>query len=162
PTADLFLSRKFAQVFRYSIIGTAATGDNQVTVAVLRTSPNLAHMYTWALAPKRGATPYELIDAADAYLTKINFPVEESRMQFVLAREVVSWYIRTVLDEKFTHLRQLSRGQPVLSAGARARGAAARAGPGGPAGALPGAPTTPSDFGRQLADAQFTATLQGF
>jgi len=74
PTADLFLSRKFAQAFRYTIIGTSQTGDNQANVTVLRASPNLAHMYTWALAPKRGATPYELIDAADTYLTKINFP----------------------------------------------------------------------------------------
>jgi hypothetical protein len=30
PTADLFLSRKFTQAFRYSIIGTTPTGDNQV------------------------------------------------------------------------------------------------------------------------------------
>src|SRR5919108_6381291 len=41
-TADLFLSRKFAQTFRYTITGTTPTGDNQVTVAVIRTSPNLA------------------------------------------------------------------------------------------------------------------------
>ncbi len=61
PTADLFLSRKFTQAFRYSILGTSQTGDNQANVTVLRASPNLAHMYTWALAPKRGATPYELI-----------------------------------------------------------------------------------------------------
>src|SRR5215813_15587713 len=40
PTADLFLSRKFSQVFRYTITGTTPTGDNQVSVAVLRTSPN--------------------------------------------------------------------------------------------------------------------------
>src|SRR5437763_4418942 len=50
PTADLFLSRKFTQTFRYTITGTTPTGDNQVSVAVLRASPNLAHMYTWALA----------------------------------------------------------------------------------------------------------------
>src|SRR5262245_9249917 len=68
PTADLFLSRKFCQVFRYTIIETTATGDNQVSVSVLRTSPNVAHMFTWALAPKRGSTPYELIEAVDAYL----------------------------------------------------------------------------------------------
>src|SRR5881628_1900844 len=40
PTADLFLSRKFTQAFRYTIIGTSQTGDNQANVAVLRTSPN--------------------------------------------------------------------------------------------------------------------------
>src|ERR1043165_7733701 len=34
-TADVFLSRKFTQAFRYTIIGTTPTGDNQVTVAVL-------------------------------------------------------------------------------------------------------------------------------
>jgi len=45
---------------------------------------------------------------------------------------------------------------------AAAPGAAAPAGPGGSAGALPGATSTNSDVGRQLADAQFTATLQGF
>ena len=80
PTADLFLSRKFAQTFRYTITGTTPTGDNQVAVAAIRSSPNLAHLYTWALAPKRGSAPYEMIDALDTYLTKVNFPVEESRM----------------------------------------------------------------------------------
>src|SRR5713101_7041620 len=33
-TADLFLSRKFTQAFRYTITGTTPTGDNQVSVAV--------------------------------------------------------------------------------------------------------------------------------
>ena len=162
PTADLFLSRKFTQAFRYSILGTSQTGDNQANVTVLRASPNLAHMYTWALAPKRGATPYELIDAADTYLTKINYPVEESRMQFVLVREVDSWYISNVFDEKFAQLQQLLQGQTQLSAAAPPQGTPAPAGPGGGAGAQPGATTTSGDLGRQLADAQFNATLQGF
>ena len=162
PTADLFLSRKFTQVFRYTITGTTPTGDNQVSVAVLRASPNLAHMYIWALAPKRGTTPYELIDAVDAYLTKINFPVEESRMQFVLVREVDSWYISTVVDEKFAQLQQLLQGQTQLSAAVPSQGTAAPTGAEGAPGALPGATTTSSDLGRQLADAQFNATLQGF
>jgi len=162
PTADLFLSRKFTQAFRYSILGTSQSGDNQANVTVLRASPNLAHMYTWALAPKRGATPYELIDAVDNYLTKINFPVEESRMQFVLVREVDSWYISNVVDEKFAQLQQLLQGQTQLSAAAPPQGTSAPAGPGEGAGALPGATTTSSDLGRQLADAQFNATLQGF
>src|SRR5207244_7560848 len=156
-TADLFLSRKFTQAFRYTIVGTGQTGDNQANVTVLRASPNLAHMYTWALAPKRGATPYELIDAVDNYLTKINFPVEESRMQFVLVREVDSWYISSIFDEKFAQLQQLLQGQTQLSAAAPSPGASA---PG--AGGLSGATTTSSDIGRQLADAQFNATLQGF
>ena len=162
PTADLFLSRKFTQVFRYTITGTTPTGDNQVVVAVLRASPNLAHMYTWALAPKRGTSPYELIDAVDTYLTKINFPVEESRIQFVLVREVESWYISTVVDEKFAQLQQQLQGQTQLSAAAPAPGTSALTGTGGAAGALPGATTTSGDVGRQLADAQFNATLQGF
>jgi len=162
PTADLFLSRKFTQVFRYTITGTTPTGDNQVSVAVLRASPNLAHMYTWALAPKRGATPYELIDAVDAYLTKINFPVEESRMQFVLVREVDSWYISAVVDEKFAQLQQLLQGETQLSGAVPPPATAAPTGAGGAPGTLPGTTTTSGDIGRQLADAQFNATLQGF
>ena len=167
PTADLFLSRKFAQAFRYTILGTSQTGDNQANVAVLRASPNLAHLYTWALAPKRGATPYELIEAVDTYLTKINYPVEESRMQFVLVREVDSWYISNIFDEKFAQLQDLLQGQTQLSAAVPLQGTAPPAAPAGGAGAQPGATTTgatttSSDIGRQLADAQFNATLQGF
>jgi hypothetical protein len=161
-TADLFLSRKFTQAFRYSIIGTTPTGDNQVMVAVLRASPNLAHMYTWALAPKRGSAPYELIEAVDTYLTKVNFPVEESRMQFVLVREVDSWYISNVLDEKFAQLQELLQGQTQLSAAVPVPGAPASTGTGGAPGVPPATTTTSSDIGRQLSDAQFNATLQGF
>jgi hypothetical protein len=161
-TADLFLSRKFTQTFRYTIIGTTPTGENQVTVAVLRASPNLAHMYTWALAPKRGSAPYELIEAVDTYLTKVNFPVEESRMQFVLVREVDSWYISNVFDEKFSQLQQQLQGQTQLSAAVPLQGAPASTGTEGAPGAPPAASTTSSDIGRQLADAQFNATLQGF
>jgi len=161
-TADVFLSRKFTQAFRYTIIGTTPTGDNQATVAVLRTSPNLAHMYTWALAPKRGSAPYELIDAVDTYLTKINFPVEESRMQFVLVREVDSWYISNVIDEKFAQLQQQLQGQTQLSAAVPLPGAPASPGTGDAPGTPPAATATSSDIGRQLADAQFNATLQGF
>jgi hypothetical protein len=162
PTADLFLSRKFTQAFRYSIIGTTPTGDNQVMVAVLRASPNLAHMYTWALAPKRGSAPYELIEAVDTYLTKVNYPIEESRMQFVLVREVDSWYISNVLDEKFSQLQQMLQGQTQLSAAVPLSGAPASTGTGGAPAAPPAAAASSSDIGRQLADAQFNATLQGF
>ena len=161
-TADLFLSRKFTQTFRYTIIGTTPTGENQVSVAVLRASPNLAHMYTWALAPKRGSAPYELIEAVDTYLTKVNFPVEESRMQFVLVREVDSWYISNVFDEKFSQLQQQLQGQTQLSAAVPLQGAPASTGTEGAPGAPPAASTTSNDIGRQLADAQFNATLQGF
>jgi hypothetical protein len=161
-TADLFLSRKFTQTFRYSIIGTTPTGDNQVMVAALRSSPNIAHMYTWALAPKRGTAPYELIDAVDTYLTKINFPVEESRMQFVLVREVDSWYISAVFDDKFIQLQQQLQGHTQLSAAVPPQAAPTPTGAGETPGTPPAATTTSSDIGRQLADAQFNATLQGF
>lgn len=159
-TADLFLSRKFSQTFRYAITGTTPTGDNQVYVAVIRNTPSLAHMYTWALAPKRGASPYELVDAVDTYLSKVNFPVEESRMQFALVREVDSWYISSITDEKFVQLHQQLQGQTVL-AGASSGGGNGHGGEGAVS-ALPAATTTSSDIGRQLADAQFNATLQGF
>jgi hypothetical protein len=152
PTADLFLSRKFAQAFRYTITGTTPTGDNQVAVAVVRSSPNLAHLYTWALAPKRGSAPYELIDAVDAYITKVNFPLEESRLQFLLVREGDSWYISTVVDDKFAQLQQQLHGQSGLNT----------LGPGPSAAAASGPTTTSTDIGRQLSDAQFNATLQGF
>jgi len=160
-TADLFLSRKFAQTFRYTITGTTPTGDNQVAVAAIRSSPNLAHLYTWALAPKRGSAPYEMIDALDTYLTKVNFPVEESRMQFVLIREVDSWYISVIFDEKFAQLQQQLQGQSQLNVAVTAPGAVAPTGTGGAPGA-PAGTITSSDLGRQLADAQFNATLQGF
>jgi hypothetical protein len=158
-TADIFLSRKFVQAFRYHIIGTTPSGDNQVYVTVMRTSPNLLHLYTWALAPKRGATPYALIEAIDAYLTKVNFPIEESRMQFTLIREVDEWYISAVQDEKFVQLhQQLLAQQPLGSVSATPiippSGVAAT----GPAVAS----TTSDDPGRQIADAQFNATLQSF
>src|SRR5262249_20015007 len=109
---------------------------------------------------KRGATPYELIDAVDTYLTKINFPIEESRMQFVLVREVDSWYISNIFDEKFAQLQDLLQGQTQLSAAVPLQGTATPAGPGGGAGAQPGATTTSSDLRRQLAEARFTATSQ--
>lgn len=152
PTADLFLSRKFAQAFRYSITSTTPTGDNQVAVAGVRSSPNLSHMYTWALAPRRGSAPYELIEAVDAYLTKVNFPVEESRLQFILVRDVDSWYISTIVDDKFVQLQQQLQGQTGLHLAGSPGKPAESAGP----------TTTSSDMGRQLADAQFHATLQGF
>jgi hypothetical protein len=161
-TADLFLSRKFIQAFQYTITGTTPTGDNQVTVSAIRTSPNIAHLYTWALAPKRGASPYELIEAVDTYLTKINYPIEESRMQFVLVREVDSWYISAVFDEKFTQLLQQLQGQTQLSAAVAPQGPPPPPAAGGTPGTPPAATSTSSDIGRQLSDAQFNATLQGF
>jgi hypothetical protein len=166
-TADIFLSRKFSQTFRYNITGTTPHGDNQVSVTAVRSSPNLVHLYTWALAPIQGATPYALIEAIDAYLTKVNFPVEESRMEFTLIREAGEWYISAVHDEKFAELQQQwLPAQPVSVA----------LPPPAPTGPLPGitaaapsvAPTpavgttTTDNHGRQVADAQFNATMQSF
>ena len=157
-TADVFLSRKFSQAFRYTISGTTTNGDNQVRIEALRASPNLVHLYTWALAPKRGATPYEIIEAIDTYLTKVNFPVEQSRMEFLLTREAGEWYISAIRDEGFVQLQQqwLAR-QP-------------RSTTPPPVAAVAGAPpaaqnistTTSGNAGRQMADQQFNATLQSF
>ena len=159
--ADIFLSRKFAQSFRYSVTDTAPGGSNQAYVTALRSSPSIVHLYTWALAPKRGAAPYEIIDALDVYLTKVNFPVEESRMQFTLIQEAGNWLIGTITDEKFALFRQQAGLQAPLSpAGAPLAGAPAA--PGMAPGSVPGTTTTSSDIGRQTADAQFYATLQGF
>jgi hypothetical protein len=183
PTADVFLSRKFTQAFRYNLTGTTPTGDNQVTVSAVRTSPNIMHMYTWALAPKRGAAPYELIDTMDTYLTKVNYPLEESRMHFTLIREAGEWYISAVQDEKFQQLQQqvffqqpLSMATAPLSSGSPAAAPVPSdvatpvppaaptppAAPAPPTAAAPGATTTSEDEGRRLADAQFNATMQSF
>jgi hypothetical protein len=94
-------------------------------------------------------------------LTKVNFPVEESRMQFTLIQEAGGWLISTITDEKFALFRQKAGLQAPLSpAGAPVAGAPAA--PGMAPGAAPGATTTSGDIGRQTADAQFYATLQGF
>jgi hypothetical protein len=163
PTADVFLSRKFAQAFQYNILGTNRTGENQVQVTVMRTTPNLTHMYTWALVPKRGATPYELIGAIDAYLTKVNFPVEESRMEFTLIREAGEWYISAVHDEKFVKLQQLGLAQQPLSTAVPSASALPPASPPGvPSTTSPQAAAPSGNVGRQIADAQFNATLQSF
>jgi hypothetical protein len=161
-TADIFLSRKFAQTFRYNIVGTTPHGSNQVSVTAVRSSPNLAHLYTWALAPKQGATPYALIEAIDGYLTKVNFPMEESRMEFTLIREAGEWYISAIHDEKFVQMRQQwVPAQPVSAALAPPPGPAAAI-PGATASTLPAGAITTSNLGRQEADAQFNATMQSF
>jgi hypothetical protein len=162
PTADVFLSRKFAQVFRYNILGANPTGENQVQVAVMRTTPNLTHMYTWALIPRRGATPYELIEAIDAYITKVNFPVEESRMEFTLIREAGEWYISAIHDEKFAQLQQLGFAQQPLSASVSSAGAPPPPGLGVTPAAASEAAAPAGNTGRQIADAQFNATLRSF
>lgn len=157
-TADIFLSRKFADLFRYAISGTTPGGENHTYVMATRTSPNIMHMYTWAVAPRRGAAPYALIEAVDAYLTKVNFPVEESRMRFTLIREAGEWYISAVHDEKFAELQQRFLAQPMLQTAPAAASAT-----GGHTPAAPSEMTTTSDDrGRLLADAQFNATLRSF
>ncbi|MEE9148834.1 MAG: hypothetical protein V3U27_15710 [Candidatus Tectomicrobia bacterium] len=162
PTADVFLSRRFTQAFRYTMIGTTTLGANQVSVTAVRTSPNLLHLYTWALAPKRGATPYEVIEAIDTYLIKVNFPLEESRMQFTLNRETDEWYISAIQDEKFLQLRQHTVFQSSLSVAPPSQGAALpwQTGKATPTSSV--ATTTSDDPGRQVADAQFNATMQSF
>jgi hypothetical protein len=161
-TADVFLSRKFAQAFRYNILGTTPSGDNQAFVTVMRSSPNLVHLYTWALAPQRGAPPYTLVEAIDTYMTKVNFPVEESRMEFTLIAEAGEWYISAIRDEKFLQLQTYWLSQPPPSAAAAPPGAPMASGTGPAPTGPPGAATTTDNPGRQLADAQFNATLQGF
>jgi hypothetical protein len=159
-TADIFLSRQFAQTFRYNIIGTAAHGDNQVSVTAMRASPNLAHLYTWALAPKQGAAPYALIEAIDAYLTKVNFPVEESRMEFTLIHEVNDWYISAIRDDKFMQLQQ--QWLPAQPLATLPPAAPPLSLPGATAAAPAAGTTTTDNLGRQVADAQFNATMQSF
>jgi hypothetical protein len=161
-TADIFLSRKFTQVFRYTISGTTAHGDNQTSVSVVRVSPNMAHLYTWALAPKQGATPYVLIEAIDTYLTKVNFPVEESRMEFLLIRETGEWYISAIRDEKFLQVQQQWLPAQSVSAAPPPAGAVPVTPPGAGARVATVATTTTDNPGRQMADAQFNATLQSF
>jgi hypothetical protein len=167
-TADMFLSRKFVEAFQYQLIDTAPNGDNQAFVTAIRTSPDLVHLYTWALAPLRGAPPYTLIEAVDTYLTKVNFPVEESQMRFILIREVGSWYISAIRDEKFIQLQEQVLSQAPMAAAAGAANASATplaggstAAPSVPTAAVPEASAS-NDVGRQTADAQFDATLKSF
>jgi hypothetical protein len=77
-------------------------------------------------------------------------------------REVDSWYISNVIDEKFAQLQQLLQGQTQLSAAVPVPGAPAANGPGSTPVVPPVATSPSSDLGRQLSDAQFNATLQGF
>jgi hypothetical protein len=166
-TADVFLSRKFVEAFQYQLIDTAPNGDNQAFVTAIRTSPDLAHLYTWALAPLRGAPPYALIEAVDTYLTKVNFAVEESQMKFTLIREVGGWYISAIRDEKFMRLQEQVLSQAPMAAASGAADGLATPPPGNPPAALSGSPAAPgapalNDVGRQTADAQFDATLKSF
>jgi hypothetical protein len=160
-TADVFLSRKFVEAFKYQLIDTAPNGDNQAFVTAIRTSPDMAHLYTWALAPLRDAPPYTLIDAVDTYLAKVNFPIEESRMEFTLIREAGAWLISAIRDEKFMRLQEQVLSQaPMAPASGTANGAGLRPTV-SPAAATPRSPAS-TDIGRQAADAQFDATLKSF
>lgn len=157
-TSDVFFSRKFAEVFRYAIIDSTNNSDSQAFVTARRTTPHMGHLYTWALAPQRNALPYTLVEAIDTYLTKVNYPIEESQMQFTLVRELEDWYISAIHDEKFKLLREQVIAQPPLSTTPAVVTYAPAA---APAPAPPPATTTSANAGRQAADAQFQATLQG-
>ena len=129
-TADLFLSKKFVEGFRHTITGTMGVGENQVFVTAIRSSPAVAHLYEWAVLPRRDAAPYDIISAIDDYLTTVNYPTEESRLRFTLVREVDDWYISAVTDAKFARLRE-APGRPAARAAvdpADARRAAGRGG----------------------------------
>ena len=155
-TADLFLSQKFVQAFRYTITGTTPVGENQVYVTAVRSSPDVAHLYEWAVLPQRDATPYEVITAIDTYLTTVNFPMEESRLRFTLIREVNVWLISAITDARFVRLRQVSGGQAARAPARPDDGASE------PPPQEPVVTTTSTDVGRLLSDVQFHATLQGF
>ena len=163
-TADLFLSQKFVEAFRYTITGTTPVGENQVYVAAIRSSPDVAHLYEWALLPKQGAAPYEIITAIDTYLTTVNFPMEESRLRFTLIREVDGWLISAITDARFVRLRRVPGSQAAPAPVERADAAVSQPAEGAadPSPADPIVTTTSSDVGRLLSDARFHATLQGF
>ena len=163
-TADLFLSQKFVQAFRYTITGTMPVGENQVYVTAVRSSPDVAHLYEWAVLPKQDATPYEIITAVDTYLGTVNFPMEESRLRFTLIREVDVWLISAITDARFARLRQVPGNQVARAPIGPADAEVSQPGNGAPE-PLPQEPvatTTSTDVGRLLSDAQFHATLQGF
>ena len=161
-TADLFLSQKFVETFRYTITGTTPVGDNQVYVTAIRSSPDVAHLYEWALLPKQGASPYEIIAAIDTYLTTVNFPMEESRLRFTLIREVDVWLISAVMDARFARLRQAPASLAARTPVEQADAADSQPSPSPEAPEEPIVTTTSPDVGRLLADARFHATLQGF
>ncbi len=104
--------------------------------------------------------PYTLVEAIDTYLTKVNYPIEESQMQFTLVRELEDWYISAIHDEKFTVLRDQIIAQAPLSPSPAVVTLTPAAAPAPPP-AQPVATTTSVNAGRQAADAQFQATLQG-
>ena len=163
-TADLFLSQKFVEAFRYTITGTMPVGENQVYVTAVRSSPDVAHLYEWAVLPKKSAAPYDIITAIDTYLTTVNFPMEESRLRFTLIREVDVWLISAITDARFVRLRQMPERAAARAAVEQADAAVPAPAAGAPA-SPPQAPmgtTTSTDVGRLLSDARFHATLQGF
>ncbi len=164
-TADIFFSRKFAEVFRFAIVDTSNNGDLQAFVTAKRTTPHMGHLYAWALAPQQNALPYTLVEAIDTYLTKVNYPIEESGVQFTLVRELDDWYISAIHDEKFKYLREQILTQPPLSPVPSAATLAPTAPvPNAPSAARATQPlvtTTSTNLGRQTADAQFQVTLQG-
>ena len=162
-TADLFLSQKFVEGFRFSITGTSAVGENQVFVTAVRSSPDVAHLYEWAVLPIRDAPPYDIISAINAYLTAVNYPMEESRLRFTLIREVDAWFISAVTDAKFARLRGVPSRQAARSTEqSEAEVPPAVVPPTQSQVQEPVVTTTSPDVGRRLSDARFHATLEGF
>ena len=163
-TADLFLSQKFVEAFRYAITGTTPVGENQVYVTAIRSSPDVAHLYEWAVLPRQDAAPYEIITAVDTYLTTVNFPREESRLRFTLVREVDIWLISAIADARFARLRRVPGSQVAPATVERADATTLQPDDGAsePLPQEPVATTTSTDVGRLLSDARFHATLQGF
>ena len=162
-TADLFLSQKFVEGFRYTITGTLGVGENQVFVTAVRSSPDVAHLYEWAVLPVKDAAPYDIISAIDTYLTTVNYPVEESRLRFTLIREVDAWFISAITDAKFVRLREVPSRQAARTVDqSDVEVSPAVVSPEESGAREPAATTTSPDVGRLLADARFHATLQGF
>ena len=162
-TADLFLSQKFVEGFRYTITGTLAVGENQVFVTAVRSSPDVAHLYEWAVLPVRDAAPYDIITAIDAYLTTVNYPVEESRLRFTLIREVDAWFISAITDARVVRLREVPGRQAAAAVNQTEAEAPSAVVSREQSGAQePVVTTTSQDVGRLLSDARFHATLQGF
>jgi hypothetical protein len=82
-------------------------------------------------------------------------------MEFTLIREAGEWYISAISDEKFAQFQQQWLTAQPLSAALPPPGPIAPL-PGAPASAAAVATTTTDNVGRQVADAQFNATMQSF
>ena len=109
-TADLFLSRKFAQTFRYTITGTTPTGDNQVAVAA------------WG-GPGRDAS------AGGVALFALRSARVAASDQRLSLRQMYSRLCRSCRSRALTHRSDRGAGAPDRSRCARRAGADACRGP---------------------------------